>query len=139
MHDALTQHPELLPISDLGLGRVTVVGRETGLASGYADLVLLDEHGRLCFVDVKKEGNPDTRRVVAQLLDYAAALWGKTLAEFETSVVLPYLTRDPQGPKSLSDLVNHTFGGEESEAEVDASFASTLAAALRAVERRPDR
>ncbi len=54
---------------------MVTVGFEVGLASGVADLVLLDEAGRLCIVEVKKEGNADTRRVVAQVLDYASALW----------------------------------------------------------------
>src|SRR5678815_1784770 len=72
LHEALTNHPELIPASDLDLGRTVVVGRESGFASGYADLVLVDERGRICLVEVKNEGNPDTRRVTAQLLDYAA-------------------------------------------------------------------
>ena len=74
LHDALTNHPQLIPAADIGLGDTLVVGRESGLAAGYADLVLLDDRGRLCIVEVKNEGNPDTRRVVAQLLDYAASL-----------------------------------------------------------------
>ena len=74
LHDALTDHPQLIPATDLGSGATVAVGRESGLASGYADLVLLDERGQLAVVEVKKEGNPDTRRVTAQLLDYAAAL-----------------------------------------------------------------
>jgi hypothetical protein len=130
LHDALTKYPQLLPAADLGLGRTTVVGRETGLASGRADLVLLDEQGQLCIVEVKKEGNPDTRRVVAQLLDYAADLWGKTVEEFETSVVLPHLRRDPHAPNSLSELVDRQFGGEESGLELHGSLTSTLTETL---------
>jgi hypothetical protein len=38
LHDALTSHPELIPASDIGLGETVVVGRESGLAAGYADL-----------------------------------------------------------------------------------------------------
>jgi hypothetical protein len=54
-------------------------------------LVLADERGRVCLVEVKNEGNPDTRRVVAQLLDYAASLWGLSLEEFEQRVLHPFL------------------------------------------------
>jgi hypothetical protein len=93
LHDALTSHPELIPASDIGLGETVVVGRESGLAAGYADLVLLDERGRLCIVEVKNEGNPDTRRVVAQLLDYAASLWGLSIHEFEQKVLQPLCRR----------------------------------------------
>src|SRR4051794_21570887 len=99
LHEALTGHPELLPADDLGLETPVVVGRESGLESGYADLVLIDRRGQLCLVEVKKAGNPDTRRVVAQLLDYAASLFGSSLAEFESRVLHPYLKRmDPAAP-----------------------------------------
>lgn len=54
LHETLTEHPELIPSEDLGLGRTVVVGWESGLASGYADLVLVDEHGQLCLIEVKK-------------------------------------------------------------------------------------
>jgi RecB family endonuclease NucS len=47
LHDALTRHPHLIPMSDVGLGDAVVVGRESGLAAGYADLVLVDDRGRL--------------------------------------------------------------------------------------------
>lgn len=31
LHDVLTEHPELLPAADLGMGPAVVVGREAGL------------------------------------------------------------------------------------------------------------
>jgi hypothetical protein len=109
LHDVLTQHPEVIPAEDLMLGSLAVVGRESGLASGYADLVMIDEHGGVCLVEVKKEGNPDTRRVVAQLLDYAATLWGKSLAEFERDVLHAYLAADEEAQQgelpSLSEYL----------------------------------
>ena len=58
LHDVLTEHPELIPAEDLQLGRLVVVGRESALASGYADLVCIDQDGDVCLVEVKKEGNP---------------------------------------------------------------------------------
>jgi hypothetical protein len=116
LHDALTKHPELLPADDLGLGRTVVVGRETSLESGRADLVLLDEWGSVCLVEVKKEGNPDTRRVVAQLLDYAAALWGMSLEEFERDVLLRFMqTTDGSGITSLHAFLVAAFGVETSD------------------------
>src|SRR5680860_1576018 len=87
LHRALTDYPELIPTQDLGLERPVTIGHETALESGYADLVLIDARGRLCLVEVKKHGNPDTRQVVAQLFDYAAALFGLSLEEFEQRVL----------------------------------------------------
>jgi hypothetical protein len=121
LHDALTKHPELLPAEDMGLGRTVVVGRESAFASGYADLILIDDRGQVCLVEVKKEGNPDTRRVVAQLLDYAAALWGKTLAEFEQDVFLPYAkTEVGPIPTGMRAYLADTFGSGVEEASDDA-------------------
>jgi hypothetical protein len=124
LHDALTKHPELLPSEDMGLGRTVVVGRESAFASGYADLILIDDRGQVCLVEVKKEGNPDTRRVVAQLLDYAAALWGKTLGEFEQDVFLPYRRAVAGGASiSLRKFLADEFasGVEEAPDDLDLS------------------
>jgi hypothetical protein len=134
LHDALTDHPQLLPLTDLGLGRIAVAGREAAFASGYADLVLLDDKGQLCLVEVKKEGNPDTRRVVAQLLDYAAALWGKTLLEFEQDVLSPYAraSRDPAAPAALRDFVNQNFGREDADANGDTAEESSVVEEIEA-------
>src|ERR1017187_5208096 len=90
LHDVLTEHPELIPVEDLGMSKVAVVGREAGLDAGRADLVLLDATGRLCIVEVKKEGNPHTRRVVAQLIDYASSLWRMSVEDFERDMFRPY-------------------------------------------------
>src|SRR6478735_7934822 len=110
LHDALADRPQLIPAADLGLGRMVVIGRESNLASGYADLILVDEMGQVCLVEVKKEGNPDTRQVVAQLLDYAASLWGHTLEEFAEKVLRPYLReRGEDAPLGLDDFVTAAF------------------------------
>ncbi len=131
LHDALTQYPALLPSSDLGLGEAIVVGRESGLAAGYADLVLVDDRGRLCLVEVKNEGNPDTRRVVAQLLDYAASLWGLSLEEFDQRVLQPFLAAVGETPPfpSISEYIveSLTEGTVEPDAVAE-QLGQTLAA-----------
>jgi hypothetical protein len=124
LHEALTKHPELVPAEDLGFGRTAVVGWESGLASGYADLVLVDEYGQLCLVEVKKEGNPDTRRVVAQLVDYAAALWGTSLGDFETSVFEPFRAhRRPGSTATLAEYLGERLGpaAEDGDATPEAT------------------
>jgi RecB family endonuclease NucS len=55
LHGALMEHPALVPAADLGFDRMVAVGFEASLASGSADLVLLDARGQLCVcVEVKK-------------------------------------------------------------------------------------
>jgi hypothetical protein len=105
----------------MGLGRTVVVGRESAFASGYADLILVDDRGEVCLVEVKKEGSPDTRRVVAQLLDYAAGLWGKTLRDFEQDVFLPYAsTGERDLPVSLRGFLTDRFAAGVGDVSVDA-------------------
>lgn len=131
LHDALTNHPQLIPAADIGLGETVVVGRESGLASGYADLVLLDDRGRLCIVEVKNEGNPDTRRVVAQLLDYAASLWGLSVQEFEQKILHPFVAAtEPEAalPTVAEYVAEATQRGSAGSEDLADQLAQTLAA-----------
>lgn len=132
LHDVLTSHPQLIPAEDLGLGRLVVVGRESSLPSGYADLVLVDDRGQLCLVEVKKAGNPDTRQVVAQLLDYASTLWGQSLAQFDQGVVIPYLKSLPAGGGAdgllpyLGGIFDDLESGEERAPHIAQRLEQTL-------------
>ncbi len=79
LQEALKNNPEVIPVGDLELGEVVVVGREVPLPVGAIDLLLVDAQGRVIIVETKLSRNPDLRRkVVAQVLDYGASLW-KTL------------------------------------------------------------
>jgi hypothetical protein len=134
LHDALTRHPELIPLSDLGMGTGVVIGRESPLPAGYADLVLVDESGQLCFVEVKNAGNPDTRRVVAQLLDYAASLWGATTDEFTSWILHPYLNHIGTSVPStdIGEFVARKVAGDEATPEQAAAVRTGLANTLAA-------
>lgn len=92
LQDEMKQHPELLPLEDLGLlGPPVVIGRETPLESGRIDLVLLGNGGDLALVEFKTgPQNPDFRSCLAQLLDYGSDLWGMTLEDFELRVTGPF-------------------------------------------------
>jgi len=90
--EALKSNPEVIPVSDLDLAEVVVVGRETTVPAGAIDLLLVDAQGRVIIVETKLSSNPELRRqVVAQVLDYGASLWrsAPTLKQFE-DVVLRY-------------------------------------------------
>jgi hypothetical protein len=118
LHRALMRNPKLVPATDLGLGEVVTVGYEAHLPStGDADLVLLDEEGHLCIVEVKKAGNPDTRRVIAQLLDYASALWGLTIDEFERRVTRRRLNDHRSLGEFITDELVPSSDAAEAQAE----------------------
>lgn len=87
LHNAVAAYPEMIPHERFGLGRLTVLAREFGCAAGWIDLVLVDEFGRLVICEIKKGAeNADVRRVIAQMLDYGAALWQMDLDAFEREV-----------------------------------------------------
>jgi hypothetical protein len=76
LHKAISLHPEVLPVEDLGLGTLVTLADELDLGHGPMDSLAVDPQGRLVIIEFKKgTENPDVRKVVAQLLDYASALW----------------------------------------------------------------
>lgn len=92
----LKAHPDLLPLEEFGLeGPMMVVGRETSLPSGAADLVGMARSGELLVVEFKTgPDNSDFRHTLAQLLDYGAALWRMDPDAFETTVARRYFVSD---------------------------------------------
>lgn len=90
LQEALKRNPEVIPVADLDLGEVAVVGKETGVPVGAIDLLLVDADGEVIIVETKLASNPELRRqVVAQVLDYGASLWrtAPTLKEFDRLVL----------------------------------------------------
>ncbi len=86
LQEALKRNPEAIPVADLELDDVIVVGREIPLPAGAIDLLLVDAQGRVLIVETKLSHNPELRRkVVGQVLDYGASLWKTvpTSREFE--------------------------------------------------------
>jgi hypothetical protein len=74
LHGALMEHPALVPATDLGFDRMVAVGFEASLASGSADLVLLDARGQLCVCGGQEVGQhryAEGDRAVARLRERA--------------------------------------------------------------------
>jgi hypothetical protein len=130
LHDVLTEHPGLLPAEDLDLRDPVVVGREANLESGYADLVLVDQAGQICLVEVKNEGNPDARRVVAQLLDYAAALWQLSVEEFGRVVLGPFLRASSEPVDASLSIAEYVRSSATSDQSVLGAGDEALLAGL---------
>ncbi|MEO1084071.1 MAG: hypothetical protein AAFY88_07500 [Acidobacteriota bacterium] len=76
LQDFILDNPEALPLTDIREDlRFVVVAHEFPTASGPVDAVGLDDRGNLYLIETKLYKNPDKRRVLAQVLDYGAALW----------------------------------------------------------------
>jgi len=121
LQEAFKEHPKLIPVADLGLGPLLVVGRETTVSSGGSvDVLAVDMRGQLVVAEFKRgPENPDSRRVMAQVLEYASCLWGMSYEDFDDSVVRPYLISDrcaggaSQGATNLEQAATCVWQGDE--------------------------
>ena len=96
LHTLVENAPHLLPLA--GTPRLIVLGREVQLGSGRADLLAIEPNGRLSIIEIKLARNAEARRaVIAQVLAYAAYLWGMDAATLEqrysTSTCMSVATR----------------------------------------------
>ena len=81
-------HPEILPIGDFepGFGELCAVAREVPCAHGFIDNLYITGTGDLVLAECKLWRNPQARReVVAQALDYVAALTQLSYDAFESA------------------------------------------------------
>jgi len=125
LHGLVEDAPELLPIS--GSTRLTIVGREVPIGSGFADLVAVEPDGRIAIIEVKLAKNSESRRaVVAQVLAYAAFLRGTGRESFEQDLAGAYL--QAKGWPSLAEAVRAStqdaaFDAEALAAGIERSLA----------------
>ena len=69
-------NPEVIPLYDIKEDiRLLILAREFSTNSGPIDAIGIDKDGEIYIVETKLYKNPDKRTVVAQALDYGAALW----------------------------------------------------------------
>ena len=123
LQEFVKENPDLIPVEEFGMsGPVMVVGRETGLASGAVDLVVLARSGDLLIIEFKTgPQNSDFRAALAQLLDYGADVWQMTFEEFEQAVAVRYFSsercRDKavKGKRSLEEAARATWEGISEE------------------------
>lgn len=76
LQEYIHENPESIPVYEIEEDkRLFVVARELGTESGPIDALAVDKDGDIYIVETKLFKNPDKRTVVAQALDYGAALW----------------------------------------------------------------
>ena len=100
----LINNPNLFPVEEIGLtDSIMVVGRESVVPSGLIDMVAIARTGEVLVIEFKTgPGNPDFRRVIAQLFDYGSHLWGMSYEQFETEAVR-FFTSDRCSDPKLKD------------------------------------
>ena len=108
LQELIHRHPACLPMDQIepGLGRLIPACLELPLRVGYVDNLLLTPEGNLVIVEVKLWRNPEARRkVVAQALDYATALFELDYGQLEAAVMQAEFD-GLEKPDSLYDLVD---------------------------------
>src|SRR5438132_11576476 len=82
----LSGNPDLIPVDMLDDGRrpIRVSVREADLpGSGKTDLIGVDEDGNIAIIETKLDSNQEIKRkVIGQILEYAAYLWKMPYGEF---------------------------------------------------------
>ncbi len=69
-------NPDVIPLNDIDEDiRLLILAREFYTESGPIDAVGIDANGQIYLIETKLYKNQDKRHVVAQVLDYGAALW----------------------------------------------------------------
>lgn len=112
------EHPSILPITDIepGFGDLVSVAREIPCGHGFIDNLYVAPSGDIVLVETKLWRNNQMRReVVAQTLDYVAALSRMGYEAFEAAV-----RRGQNAPERLFDLVRDYPDALEEPAFIDA-------------------
>ena len=120
LHSLIETNPQLLPLA--GSPRLTVLGSQIQLGTGYADILAIEPSGRPTIIEVKLASNPEARRaIVSQVIAYAAFLHGSDIESLE------------QGPlrRPLADAGHGTIldavQAQDQEGAVDpTSFSTSL-------------
>lgn len=109
----IAANPLCIPIDEIEEWlQLMVLGREFPTDSGPIDVLAMDSDGVLYLIETKLYDNPDKRNVVAQVLDYGAALWAAGAEAVSTSLT----TFVAATGKPLLERVQETFGLPEDEA-----------------------
>lgn len=118
LQELIQDHPAILPIADIepGFGDPVPVAREVPCGHGDIDNLYLTPSGDIVLVETKLWRNNEIRReVVAQALDYVAALTAMSFEQFEQAVA-----RGQGAPKRIHDLFANNPEALDEPAFIDA-------------------
>jgi hypothetical protein len=109
----LSNNPEALPVDQIREGsKILVLAREFPTQAGPIDILAVDELGTLYVIETKLYRNPDKRDVVAQVLDYGAALWRHSSDFADFRLTLSQQVQKQYGT-ALEDQIASAFGKDD--------------------------
>lgn len=96
LHGLIKENSQLLPLA--GSPRLTVLGSEVQLGTGYADILAVESTGRPAIIEVKLATNSEARRaIVSQVIAYAAFLRGFDVESLERGPLAKHLASSGHG------------------------------------------
>jgi len=116
LQDYICRCPEAIPIDELvENGQLHILAREYETASGPIDALGTDAEGSAYIIETKLYRNADKRRVIAQVLDYGAALWAHPQDLDQMVSLIKDSAEDQAGVGAISRLAAF-LGSDESGA-----------------------
>ncbi|MDZ7391947.1 MAG: hypothetical protein ONB25_03470 [candidate division KSB1 bacterium] len=127
LQEYIRKNPAVIPLDDIRENmQLLVFAREFPTPSGPIDALAVDEEGALYIIETKLYKNPDKRLVVAQVLDYGAALWNSFDDYSEMETRIDQMVRATSG-MSFRETVADFFGLDEEQVKMAMSrFESDL-------------
>ena len=117
LQDYIHNNPEVIPVYEIQEDKkLYIAKREFPTNSGPIDALAVDEIGNIYVIETKLYKNPDKRTVVAQALDYGAALW-KHFTDFHHFINLLDLDAQKNFQLSFAEKVQEFFGIDEASYE----------------------
>jgi len=100
LQEYIHENPETIPIHELSEDKkLLILKREFPTNSGPIDALAIDKDGEIYIIETKLYKNPDKRTVIAQALDYGAALWAH---QIEVSTFFEIVEKEIQGKFNVS-------------------------------------
>ena len=112
--DEIMKKIKLGPDEDLTL---LTLAREFSTTSGPVDVIAIDTEGNIYIIETKLKKNSDRREILAQIIDYAGAMWDefRDFNKFEEK-----LKDNPSfSAKSLSELIRNSDFEIRSDLDID--------------------
>lgn len=109
LQNYIHNNPDAIPIYELKEDKkLLVLKREFSTNAGPIDALAIDKDGDIYIVETKLYKNPDKRTVVAQALDYGAALW-KHFNDFSKFIQILNQEIESKFKISLEDKIKEFF------------------------------
>jgi len=114
LQELLANSPDLIPSRDMreGVSQLVAVVREYNVPIGFIDILGFTADGEIAVIECKLANNPDMKRkVIGQVLEYGAALWGMSYEDFDQKI-------QERTGKPLAELVQNEVEDPEWDEEL---------------------